>query len=109
MFVGICKFTLMLGNSTSLKEKRQVVQKLRDRIQNKFNVAVGEVDDLDVHSRVTIGYAIVGSDYKRVDSALKKILDVVNEIHPGSLVDENFHVEQYSHEFHNEMISEKWE
>ena len=99
----------MLGNSTSLKEKRQVVQRLKNRLQNKFNVAVGEVDDIDVHSRLTVGYSIVGSDYKQVDSALKKILNVVNEMHPGQLVDENFHVEQYSHEFRSEMISEKWE
>lgn len=99
----------MLGNSTSLKDKRQVVRKLRDQLQNKFNVAVGEVDDLDVHSRLTMGYSIVGSDYKQVDSALKKILNVVHERYPGMMVDENFHVEQYSHEFHSEMISAKWE
>ena len=99
----------MLGNSTSLKGKRQVANSLWVRLKSKFNVAVGEVDDLDIPSRLTVGYSIVGSDYKQVDSTPKKILHVVNEMHPGMLVDENFHVEQYSHEFHSEMISEKWE
>lgn len=99
----------MLGNCTSLKDKRQVARKLKLGLQSKFNVAVGEVDDIDVVSRLTVGYAIVGSDYKQTDSALKKILNLVNETHPGMLVDENFHVEQYSHEFHSEMISEKWD
>lgn len=99
----------MLGNSTSLKDKRQVAQKLKGKLQNKFNVAVGEVDDIDTQSRLTIGYSIVGSDYKQVDSALKKILNMVNELYPGMVVDENFHVEQYSHEFQSDMTSEKWE
>ena len=99
----------MLGNTTSLKEKRQVVQKLRDRVKSKFNLAIGEVDDVDKHSRLTMGYAIVGSEYKVLDSTLRKILNLINEYYPGMLVDENFHIEEYSHEFNSEMISEKWE
>lgn len=112
MFVGVCRFRLMLGNNTTLKGKRQVVQRVRDRLKRKFNVAIGEVEELGVNSQVVIGFAIVGSDYKQVDSALKKILNVVNDINPGMMVDENFHVEQYTAEVDPkmaDMIADKWE
>ena len=110
MLVGICRFRLMLGNNMTLKGKRQVVQKLKARLQQKFNLAIGEVDDLDLHQRATMGFAIVGADYKQVDSALKKILNLANEICPGQIIDETFLVEQFTDEHEsNELISEKWE
>ena len=42
MFIGVFKIELFIPASNSLKHKRQVVQSLKDRIKNNFNLAIAE-------------------------------------------------------------------
>ncbi len=48
MYVAGCRVTLRLAASRSLKDKRQVVRSLSERLRRQFNVAVAEVDEQDV-------------------------------------------------------------
>ena len=43
MVVGVCRVTLMVPESHSLKEKRMVLRRIKDRVANKFNCAIAEV------------------------------------------------------------------
>src|SRR5438128_11148614 len=43
----------------SLKDKRQVVRSLKDRLRAKFNVAVAELDSTDLWQRATVGVVSV--------------------------------------------------
>ncbi len=52
MIVG-CKIELFLPQSRSLKAKRQVLKSLKDRIRNRFNVSIAEVDHQDLGQRGT--------------------------------------------------------
>ena len=47
MTVGIFTFELHLRESRSLKGKRQVVKRLKDRLRSRFNVAVTELNEYD--------------------------------------------------------------
>jgi uncharacterized protein YlxP (DUF503 family) len=49
MFIGVCTFTVHIPDSGSLKTKRQSLRSLKDRIRNRFNVSVAEVDLIDHH------------------------------------------------------------
>jgi len=62
--IGVLTLELRLENSHSLKEKRHVVKSLRDRLHNKFNVSVAEIDCQDLWQRATL--AIVGIASARV-------------------------------------------
>jgi uncharacterized protein YlxP (DUF503 family) len=42
--IGVLTLELRLESSHSLKEKRHVVQSLKDRLRHKFNVSVAEID-----------------------------------------------------------------
>ncbi len=77
MHVGICKLTLYLPGSSTLKEKRQVARSLSDRIRNRFNVAVAEVEDADRRQRLTLGLSCVSNDRRHVDAMLAEVLDFV--------------------------------
>ncbi len=46
----------------SLKEKRAVVRRLRDRIRSRVEVAAAEVDAQDLHHRAVLGVACVSAD-----------------------------------------------
>ena len=93
MRVGTLEVTVSLAGVNSLKEKRRIVRSLKDRIRNKFNVAVAEVDHQDVWRTATIGIATVANNGRFVDSALSKIVDFVRSFPDASLVD--YHLEVF--------------
>ena len=79
MHVGICKLTLHLPEASSLKEKRQASRSLTDRLRNKFNVAVAEVEDADLRQRLTLGVCCVSNDRGHADSMLTAVVNYVEE------------------------------
>ncbi len=52
--IGVLTFELRMEHSHSLKDKRQVVKSLKDRLRHKFNVSVAEIDHQDLWQRATI-------------------------------------------------------
>ena len=77
MTVGIARLTLFLPASHSLKEKRVVVRRVKDRVRQKFNVACSEVEDNDLWQRAIIGIALVGNERRFVESALDEVVRFV--------------------------------
>ncbi|MFC2075062.1 DUF503 domain-containing protein [Bdellovibrionota bacterium] len=107
MFVGIARISLMLADNTSLKGKRQVINKIRDRLQHRFNVAVAEIEDQDNHQRATLGFVTVSSDHALVDSSLRKMLNYINDMHLGLLADEDMQIEKFELGSFENMMNEK--
>ena len=60
--VGVLTLELRLENSHSLKDKRHVVRSLQERLRNKFNVAVAEIDYQDLWQRAALAAVTVSSD-----------------------------------------------
>ena len=55
MYVGALQLTLRIPLSASLKDKRQVVQSVLQRVRNKFEVAAAEIATLESWQVATIG------------------------------------------------------
>jgi hypothetical protein len=79
MTVGIARLTLFLPDSHSLKEKRMVLRRIKDRARQKFNLSIAEVGDNDLWQRVVLGVALVGNDRRFVESALDEIVRFVRD------------------------------
>jgi len=77
MTVGIARLTMFIPDSHSLKEKRMVIRRVKDRVRQKFNVSIAEVEDNDVWQRAVIGLAIVGNERRFVESALDEVVRFV--------------------------------
>lgn len=77
MTVGIARLTLYLPEAHSLKEKRMVLRRVKDRAQQKFNVAIAEVGQNDLWQRSQLGVAVLGNDRRFVDSALDEVVRFV--------------------------------
>jgi uncharacterized protein YlxP (DUF503 family) len=77
MVIGICTLQLIIEGSNSLKDKRQVIKSILDRVRDRFNVSAAEVDDLDSWRRATLGFACVSKDQVFVDQVLQKALALV--------------------------------
>jgi uncharacterized protein YlxP (DUF503 family) len=81
MHVGSLKARLLVRESRSLKDKRQVVKSIIDRLKNGFNVAVAEVGARDHHQMVVLGVAAVGEEAVDVKTTLDRVADALRK-HP---------------------------
>jgi uncharacterized protein YlxP (DUF503 family) len=87
MHVGILQVEISIPDAMSLKDKRQVVKSLKDRIAHGHNVSIAEVGALDEHRRSIIGMAMVSNDKRYVEGALSKLVDFIRMVPQASLVD----------------------
>ncbi len=87
MIVGLLTLDLHILEAHSLKEKRFVIKSLIDRIKNKFNVSVAEVDANDLWQRAVIGIAYVSNETVMVNKVFEQIKNLVVSIHAVELID----------------------
>ena len=59
--IGLLTLDIHLHSTQSLKEKRQVLLRLKDRLRHKFNVAVAEIEYQDLWQRAAIGVVAIAS------------------------------------------------
>jgi hypothetical protein len=78
--VGVLTLELRLQNAHSLKEKRHVVQSLKDRLRHKFNVAVAEIDYQDLWQRAAVAAVTVSSDHAFAEKLLRSVEDEAAEL-----------------------------
>lgn len=74
MTVGIARLTIFIPDSRSLKQKRMVLRRVKDRARQKFNCAIAEVEDNDVWQRGVLGVSLVGNERRFVESALDEVV-----------------------------------
>jgi uncharacterized protein len=87
MFIGVCTIELHIPASGSLKEKRHSLRSLKDRIRNKFNVSVAEVDHNDLWQKATLAIAAVSNDKAHLNETLDHLLDMVRSVPEIDLID----------------------
>jgi uncharacterized protein YlxP (DUF503 family) len=66
------RLELELPFATSLKDKRQVLRSLKDRLRRK-NVSVVEADNQDFWQRATVEFALAAIDRRAVDEKRDEI------------------------------------
>jgi hypothetical protein len=70
----------MIEGSASLKEKRQALRHIKDKVQNKFNCAIAEVGDQDLLQSAELGFAVVSNELGFTQSMVQKILQYVEDL-----------------------------
>ncbi|MEY4526523.1 MAG: hypothetical protein RL768_242 [Nitrospirota bacterium] len=80
MVVGVCTVELWIPESQSLKDKRQVLHSLKDRLRGKFNLSVAEVDGQDLWQKAVLGMACVANDGSHVEQVLEQALNVMKSM-----------------------------
>jgi uncharacterized protein YlxP (DUF503 family) len=71
--VGVLTMELRIEHAHSLKEKRHVVRSLKDRLREKFNISIAEIDDMDLHNSAVLAAAVVSPS----KDFAAKVLDAV--------------------------------
>lgn len=79
MYVGMARITLVIAHAHSLKEKRMVLRRIRDRVRERAHVTINEVGAQDVWQRAELGCAVASGDRQQA----LELLDVVVKIVAG--------------------------
>ena len=80
MPVGLLTLELHLPEARSLKDKRQVLRSLKDRLRGSFNVAVAELDFQDTWQRSVVGVVTLSNAEQHVEESLQKVLAEADKI-----------------------------
>jgi uncharacterized protein YlxP (DUF503 family) len=86
MVIGLLALEIFLPYSQSLKDKRKVLNAIRDRVRSRFNAAFAELDYQDKWQRARIGIVTLNSQKALVDQALRKVCRDVEENIEGEIV-----------------------
>jgi len=85
MIVGLLSIELHLSGARSLKDKRAVLRRLKDRVA-RLNVAVSEVAHHDLHQRAGLGVVTIGVDQAIAERTLGSVVSEIERAEPGVLV-----------------------
>lgn len=80
MPVGLLTLELHIEHSQSLKDKRQVLRSLKDRLRAKFNVAVAELEYHDTWQRSVVGIVTISNEEHHVEESLQQALAEADNI-----------------------------
>lgn len=71
----IASLTLELNieAAQSLKDRRQVVRSMKDKLRTTFNVAIAELDSAELWNRATIGVVSISPSRDYLDGLMKNV------------------------------------
>jgi uncharacterized protein YlxP (DUF503 family) len=90
--IALLTLDLHIPHAQSLKDKRMVVRRLKDRLRSKFNVATSEVEHQDLWQRAQISVVTVGSDENYARQTLQLALEDAERSTPECIIQGNIEV-----------------
>jgi uncharacterized protein YlxP (DUF503 family) len=85
--VALGTVEIHLPDVDSLKGKRHVIKGLKERVRNKFEVAIAEVDHHDIWQRATLAVACVSHDSRHANEVVDKAMDFIEANVDGRVID----------------------
>lgn len=93
MYVGVCRLTLGIPESHSLKEKRRRVRSIIERLRVRHKLSVAETGFQDTWQTAEIGISVVSGDSTIARKLIAAAIDYVEtEVHDVSIIEEDIDV-----------------
>jgi uncharacterized protein len=73
MPIAYLKLELRIEAAHSLKDKRQVVRSLKDRLRNSFNISIAEIEVTDLWQRATLGVVSISDSRDYLDGLMRNV------------------------------------
>ncbi len=74
---------LAIEGAQSIKDRRQVVRSIKDKLRNGFNISVAELDDASLWNRATLGIASIHGSRDYLDGQLREVENALNRLAVG--------------------------
>ncbi|MCL2565719.1 MAG: DUF503 domain-containing protein [Defluviitaleaceae bacterium] len=75
--IGSCTFYLSIPWAKSLKDKRQCVKSIVEKMKNKFNISAAEIGENDNHNIALIGFACVSGSKVHAENMIDNVMNFV--------------------------------
>ena len=75
MPIGLLTLEIYIPDAQSLKDKRQVLRSLKDRLRGHFNVAVAELEHQDLWQRSVVGVVSISNSDKHLEESMRAVAD----------------------------------
>ena len=86
MYVGMARISVVIGQSHSLKEKRMVIRRIKDRVREQTRLAVSEVGAQDSWQRAELGCAVASGERQQALEQLDHVIRVITSCDGGEVV-----------------------
>lgn len=73
MTIGVLRLDLLIPMSRSLKDKQRALKGIKDRLRNRYNCSVAEVEYKDSWGRARLAVCVIGDDSRFVNTQLDEI------------------------------------
>jgi uncharacterized protein YlxP (DUF503 family) len=83
MPVASLTLELAIEHAQSLKDRRQVVRSLKDKLRHSFNISVAELDDAAVWNRATVGVVAISSSRSYLQGQLREVEEAARRLCAG--------------------------
>jgi len=83
MAIATLVVELAIEDAQSLKDRRQVVRSLKDKLRHGFNISVAEMDETPLWNRATIGIAAIHASRDYLEGQLREVEDAINRLAVG--------------------------
>ncbi len=87
MVVGLASIEIHIPESGSLKSKRHFLKGIKDRVKNRFNVSIAEVDHNDLWQRATLGVSVVANQKQFANQVLSEVVDFIGRENKVQILD----------------------
>ena len=90
--IALLTLDIHIPHAHSLKDKRMVVRRLKDRLRSKFNVSISEVDHQDLWQRSQVSVVTVGSDEAFLQRVLQEAAEEAERLVPECMIQSNIEI-----------------
>jgi uncharacterized protein len=80
MPIAFLTLELHIEAAQSIKDRRQVVRSLKDRLRGSFNVSVAELDNAELWNRASVGVVSVSNSRDYLDGLMKHVESAATRI-----------------------------
>ncbi|HVH86556.1 MAG TPA: DUF503 domain-containing protein [Terriglobales bacterium] len=80
MAIAVLTLELRIEAAASLKDKRQVLRSLKDKLRARFNVSVAELGETNLWQRATIGVVSISSSRDYLAGLMEQVERAANRI-----------------------------
>lgn len=83
MPIATLTLELAIEHAQSLKDRRQVVRSLKDKLRHGFNISVAELDESVVWNRATLGIVAISGSAAYLAGQLREVEEAARRLAAG--------------------------
>jgi uncharacterized protein YlxP (DUF503 family) len=73
MPIAYLTLELRIEGAHSLKDKRQVLRSVKDRLRNSFNISIAEIEATDLWQRATLGIVSISDSRDYLEGLMRNV------------------------------------